>query len=801
MLKNYIKIAWRNLLRNKVYSLINIAGLSIGIAVCTLIFIYIEDELSYDKHWESGERIIRVNQIFTDAGVVDPYSCTSKELTAYLKDEFPEIEHIIRIDPHNHQTVSYDDKHFNEDKQYWVDKDFFEVFDFELLYGNRNSCLKEPYSVVISEAMARRYFGSSDPMGKMLQYPHKLYKVTGVLKKTDLRSHLQPEALLSREQKGKNAAVKDWFGLSVFTYVKLKDERDVKNFDAKLKGWSRKVLDPAVKANKFSFTTDLVSQKLSDIYFDQYYQFNQFAQADKKYISIFGWVAFFVLIIACFNYMNLSTARASKRAKEVGLRKVVGADRRQLIVQFLGESIVITIIAMVLSILLLVLAIPSFNSLTGKEFAPGLVIHKPAFWMILVCILLFVAIIAGSYPAFFLSNFKPIEVLKSKLIEMKKGVFTGLKTRQALVVLQFTISMVIIVATIIVYRQFTYMKNKDLGFNKDQVVVMKFPSYMDTTEFNKIEPFKHELLRNPQILKFATTEMFVGAGRMDFFIRDDGREYSSTLDVNWGDYDYIDLLGIKIIKGRNFSREVSDDKYNFLINEAALKFLNWKDPFDKQISFDNQHFGKVIGIIKDYNYKSPHSKIEPLLIAFENGRNATGSIVLLKIQPANISENLAYIDSKWKEYFPNHPISRFFLDEKFDEQYKKDQTMLALFSWFSGFTILISCLGLLGLVSFATEQRIKEIGIRKVLGATISHLTFIISRDFLMLVCIAIVVASPIAYYFMNDWLQDFAYRTRIEAWVFILSAAIMLLVAFLALLGQALKAAQTNPVKNLRIE
>jgi putative ABC transport system permease protein len=575
----------------------------------------------------------------------------------------------------------------------------------------------------------------------------------------------------------------------------------VKNFDAKLKSWSRKVLDPAVKAEKLSFTTDLVSQKLSDIYFDQYYQFNQFAQSDKKYISIFGWVAIFILVIACFNYMNLSTARASKRAKEVGLRKVVGADKRQLIIQFLGESVIITIIAMVLSFLLLALAIPSFNNLTGKEFAIGFIIHKPVLWTTLVCILLFVSVVAGSYPAFFLSDFEPIEVLKSKLIEMKKGFFTGLKTRQALVVLQFTISMVIIVATIIVYRQFTYMKNKDLGFNKDQVVVMKFPSYMDTTEFNKIEPFKNDLLSNSQILNFATTEQFVGAGRMDFFIRDDGREYSSTLNVNWGDYNYTDLLGIKIVKGRNFSKEVSDDRYNFLINESALKFLNWKDPFDKQISFDNQHFGKVIGIIKDYNYKSPHSKIEPLLIAMESGRNATGSIVLLKIPSTNVSGTLAYIDSKWKEHFPNHPVSRFFLDEKFNEQYSKDQTMLSLFSWFSGFTILISCLGLLGLVSFATEQRIKEIGIRKVLGATAGHITFIISRDFLILVCIAIVAASPIAYYFMNRWLQDFAYRTHVEAWVFIFSGAVMLLIAFITMLSQALSAARTNPIKSLRTE
>jgi putative ABC transport system permease protein len=293
----------------------------------------------------------------------------------------------------------------------------------------------------------------------------------------------------------------------------------------------------------------------------------------------------------------------------------------------------------------------------------------------------------------------------------------------------------------------------------------------------------------------------VGAGRMDFFMRDDGREYSSTLNVNWGDYNYVSLLGIKIIQGRNFSRDVSDDRYNFLINEAALKFLNWRDPFDKQISFDNQHFGKVIGVIKDYNYKSPHSKIEPLLIALESGKNAAGSIILLKIPPANIFENLTYIDSKWKEYFPNHPISHFFLDEKFDEQYKKDQTMLALFSWFSGFTIFISCLGLLGLVSFSTEQRIKEIGIRKVLGATISHIMFIISKDFLILVCIAIVIASPFAYYFINRWLQDFAYRTHINVWVFILSGAIMLLVAFLALLSQTLNAARTSPIKNLRTE
>lgn len=802
MIRNYFIIALRTIMRNKAHSLINIAGLSTGITACILIFLYVQDELSFDQHWRDADRILKINQIFTNDGKVDPYACTSRFLAPQLKETFPEIEEIVRIDPHNHQTVSYEGIRFNEDKQYNVDGNFFKVFNFELLKGDPATCLMEPNCVVISEDMARRFFGDADPMGKLLKYPQKLYKVTGVLKKTKYESHLKPTALLSMQSPRRNGTADDWFGLSMFTYVKLRTVTSPENFDKKLKLWTTKVFDPAIKEKKFSFTSDLKSQELSDVYFDHFYAFNQFEQGDRKYIPLFGWVALFILVIACFNYMNLSTARALKRAREVGLRKVVGAERRQLIVQFMGESFVITVIAVLFSLILLAIFTPSFNALTEKTIQPSQIIANGGFWLILLLIILFISLVGGSYPAFYLSAFRPAQVLKGKLIEMQSASFFGrIGLRRLLVIGQFTISTVIIIATIMVFKQLVMMKNKDLGFNIDQVLVMKFPSYMDSASFSRIEPFRNEVLRDPSIVNFATTEQFVGSARIDFFVKEEGKSYSTTLNVNFCDYAYLDVLGIRLLKGRNFSKELSSDMQNVVINESAAKFLKWNDPIGKVIGFDGITYGKVIGVVKDYNYKSPHSPIEPMALVLNQERNATGSIILVKLKAGRIREGVKFIEATWKKFWPENPVSDFFLDDKFNEQYHKDNILLILFTCFSGLTILISCLGLLGLAAYATQQRTREIGVRKVLGATVSQITYLLSKDFMMLVGISFVLASPIAIYFVNSWLSDFAYRTEISLWVFCLSGALAFIIAFASISFHTLKAAIANPVNSLRTE
>lgn len=806
MLKNYIKIAWRNILNSKIYSFINIFGLTIGISSCILIFIYIQDELSYDKHWKSADRIIRIDQIFIDKGIIDPYAVTAFPLANSLKENFPEIENVVRIATNNHQTISYENKYFNEDKQYKVDGDFLEVFDFELLKGDPKTCLKEPNSAVISEAMAIKFFGDADPIGKILKYPkQRLIKVTGVLKNTNKRSHLNPNALYTVESWRKKPDLKNanWFNLDVFTYVKLRDTRAVAGFDKKLEMLATKILDPAAKESKFSFKTELKSQALSDIYFNKFYLFNgQFESGEKKYLVIFGWVAAFILIIACFNYMNLSTARALKRSKEVGLRKVVGAEKKQLILQFLGESLIITLIALVFSILLLMVVIPYFNLLTDKTIHFAYIFRDLKFWLALIIIILFISLVGGSYPSFYLSRFNPTDILKGKLVELKNSsTFNKIRLRQLLVISQFTISTIILIATIMVYKQLKLMKTKDLGFNKDQVLVLKLPSYLDSLAFKKIVSLKNDLVGNSSIANVATADYFVGSGRLDFFVKDNGRDYTSTLNVNFADYNYLDLLNIKLLEGRNFSKDFSEDKFNFILNESALKFLNWKDPIGKEMSLDGQNFGKVIGIIKDFNYKSAHTAIEPLALKLPPGKYTIGPTILIKINPSNISKTIAFVEQKWKDHFPQNPISSFFLDEEFNKQYKKDVSMLFLFNCFSGLTILISCLGLFGLASFTTEQRVKEIGIRKVLGASISNITYLISKDFMILIVVAIIIASPIAYYFIDLWLQDFAYRTQISLWVFILSGCVALIIAFLSMSFQTIKAAASNPIKSLRTE
>lgn len=804
MFGNYMKIAWRNLLRNKTYSLINIIGLAIGICSCLLIYLYIHDELRYDKEWENSDRIVRVNQIFIDKEVIDPYAATSFNLGPLLKDNLPEIESVVRIDAQNHRTVSYKDKYFNIDKQYYVDDNIFNVFDFKLSKGDSKTCLKEPFSVVISEDMAKKYFGTEDPIGKTLQYPTRLFTVTGVLK-NDFKSHLNPNALLSVKawREKRDYSSDEWFNLRVFTYVKLKENISLKTFEDKLRLLSSRVLDPIVKEKQFSFKAEFVCQPLSDVYFDKVYAFDQFDKGEGKFIPMFGWIAFFILIIACFNYMNLATARAVKRSKEVGLRKVIGAGNRQLIVQFMGESFLLSIISIIFSLILLAALLPVFNSISGKQLEAIVVLSEFNFWAAIAIIMLFVGIVGGSYPALYLTKFKPVEVLKSKVQNVKRVFWvSSIRIRQTLVVSQFTISIVIIIATILVNKQLQFMKNKDLGFNIDKVVVLKLPSYMDSTKFSKIEPFKNKLLMNSLVSKYSTTEQFVGSSRVDYFLREGESKKSVTMNINWCDYDYLDLLNVKLVKGRNFSKEISSDGENYIINESAARFLNWNEPLGKELSLDGKTFGKVIGIVKNYNYKSPQFNIEPMALALVKERNTTGSIILLKIPDGvKTNESLTYIDKTWNEFFPKNPISRSFLDEKYEEQYHKNQTMFNLFTAFSGLTIIISCLGLIGLTAYTTEQRIKEVGIRKVLGATVTNITLLISKDFILLVLIAVILASPIAYHLLNIWLQDFSYKTTIDFSIFLISGGIALFIAFFSVSYQTIKSAMSNPIKSLRSE
>lgn len=803
MFRNYLKITWRSIQRNKVFSFINIAGLSIGIAVCILISLYIQKEVSYDKHWKDHERIVRINWEESKNGITDPYGVTAFGMAPALKETFPEVEAAVRMQQNEKSTVSYEGKYFNELGLFSVDTNFFDVFNFELLYGDPGTCLKEPHAVVISEDMSKRFFGFANPIGKLLKFPKKLCKVTGVLKNNGLPVHFKANAFLVIDYNDKQvkAQADNWLWISTYTYVKLKDVASLETFDSKLNHWSKKILEPALAKENVEYTIALNHAPVSDIHFDAIHMDGFFDKTNIEHLYMFGLVAFFILVIACFNYMNLSTARATKRAKEVGMRKVVGASRRQLAGQFLGESLILSGIALLLGMGLLFLFVPLLNSVTEKNIDLSVTFGNLNFWLTTLTIIVFISLVGGSYPALYLSRFQPAKVLKGNLSVSKHGAGSEKFTlRQLLVTTQFSISLIVIVASVVIRAQLKHMKDKDLGLDKEQVLVLNLPE-LDSSGIGKLSTFRSEILNDTRIRKFCTTHQVFSSGNLLFNVRYKGENSQASININSGDYDYIDVLNIKMAQGRNFSKDHPDDQINFIVNEAAARFLNLHDPLNAELSLEDGVFGKIIGVTKDYNYKSAHTRIEPLVLVLNAYNNTVGRYAFVKLSPEKIAGSVERIGAIWKSMFPGNPYDYFFLDEEFNTQYHRENTLLSLFTFFACLTILISVLGLFGLASFVAEQRTKEIGIRKIIGASVSRIIYLISKDFLVLVLLAIVIGSPVAYFLTHKWLQNFAYRMNLDFLIFVLPGFLILIVAFLTIVSLALRTATANPIKSLRTE
>jgi putative ABC transport system permease protein len=545
-----------------------------------------------------------------------------------------------------------------------------------------------------------------------------------------------------------------------------------------------------------SYGVELKSELISEVHFDNYFKEDDFERSDRNYVFIFGWIAVFLLLIACFNFVNLSTARASKRLKEVGVRKTTGANRKQLIIQFLGESFILSFIAMCAGILLLFFFIPAFNSFTHKDIHLQSLFSGTALW-VMIALLFFISTVGGIYPAIYLSGFQPVNILKGNLPELSRKGGYRINLRQLLVVSQFAISGAVIICTILVYQQLRMMKTKDLGFDKEQVMVIRFPK-LDSVARLKATAFKTSVAGLATVRGVAAARQpFSSAGNSLFWIKNGGKSEQASL--NWGmvDDNYVKLLNLKIVQGRNFSKDFGD-KECYIISESALKFMKLKDPLNTEISWDNEKFGKIVGIIKDFNYASPHTKIDPLVLKYA----PQGSLAFIKLTPQNITSGIEQVSKTWKSFFPTNPLSYYFLDERFNEEYyRNEDIMLVLLTCFATLTIIISCLGLFGLAAFVTEQRTKEIAIRKVVGASVSNIVYHISRNFILLVVIAGAIASPVAWYFIHNWLQDFAYRIDISFWIFLVAIAMTMIVAFLTLSARTLSAANANPVKSLRTE
>jgi putative ABC transport system permease protein len=801
MLKNYIKIAWRNLRRNKIYSAINILGLATGISACILIFLFVQDELTYERQFKKADRIYRVVTDLKMQEQHDKVALTPFKLAKTLNSDYPEPEAITQILSVSKQTLWIGEKAFNQDNLIFADSNFFKVFEYPFLIGNPANALKAPKTMVLTEELAVKYFGSpAAAMGQLIKFSKNTHQVTGVIADPN-HSHLKISGLLSANTLGPGVqepnvptTLTNWIMLSWYTYVLLPDKKHAQSLQQKLALLSKNTVNPWLKENELTASVNFSLQPIREIHLSPEWQGGLTPAGNKAYVYIFSFVAIFILLIACINYMNLATARSANRAREVGLRKVVGAHRSQLIRQFIGESVLVTLFALVLALALVEILLPHFNQLTDKNFR-FTYFADSNFLLALLAIVLFVGLVGGSYPAFFLSAFKPATVLKSD--KNPQGGQAWL--RKTLVVVQFTISLVLIISTLVVFRQMQYIKNANLGFRKDQLVVIDVP-VGDTTLLRKIPEIRRDLLSNPAIEIISNTSYIPGAPTSSLVTLLEHKEkpLERASAVVFIDYDFLNLLEIPLTQGRNFAKDMPTDlKEGVLVNETMVRKMGWQAPIGKRIQFGD-YDARVIGVVQDFHFASLHSPIEPLIMALQP---ASHGYLVARVQSQNLPETLKFIQNKWKFFDPRHPMEYFFMDEFFDQQYRTEEKMLTIFGYFAALTILIACLGLFGLTSFTAYQRTREIGIRKVMGSSVTSIVFLLSKDFALLVVISILLATPIAWYGMHQWLQDFAFRLPLGVGIFIMAGTFALIIAMLTVSIQAAKAATANPVKALRAE
>lgn len=815
MLKNYLKIFFRNMFRYKGYSFINLAGLAIGIACCILIMLYVQDEISYDRFNEKHDRIFRVERKGTFKGQDYHVPVTAHPAGPALENDFAQILHAVRF-YQNQVVIKNWQNHRFEEMIFFTDHTLFETFTFPLLKGTAATALKEPNSVVLTEKMSEKYFGRKDTVGQTLTiyWGNRSLDliVTGIMKKIPHNSHFKSDFFVSYATLSAliGDQLQNWFNNNVYTYLLLQENSDAKELQAQFPAFIEKHFGKMARkffGKDLDISTILQMQlrPITDIHLYAKLGWEIEPQGNINTVYVFSAIAFFILLIACINFMNLSTARSAGRAKEVGLRKTVGANRGLLIKQFIGESICLTILAGFLALLLVELLLPAYNHFTGKELA-NTIFSQPLSLLVFLGLLLLVGFISGSYPAFFLSSFQPVKVLKGSTAS--KADRRSLILRKALVVFQFAISIFLIIGTLVVMNQMNYVKNRNLGFQKEQVLVLRT---RDQALANRNDAFKTELLKNPNILQVAASTNIPGA--RDFsdqgIIREGKSNDDFVVTYNFDiDEDFIPLLGIELAAGRNFSRNFATDREDgFIINETAVKAFGWDSPDEAVgkrlmrptgIDTGQYHKGTIVGVVKDFNFKSLHQTIEPLLF-FMNPNSL--NYINIKLKTADISNTMGHIKEKWAEFSPSYTFEYFFFDQHFDRLYRSEEQMHTLFKLFTLLAIFISCLGLFGLASFTTEQRTKEVGIRKVLGASVINVIVHLSKEFIFWVALANLVAWPAAYYFMNKWLQNFAYRTGLGIDVFFLSGLLGLTIALLTVGYQSVKAALANPIKALKYE
>jgi putative ABC transport system permease protein len=811
MLRNYVKIAWRNLMKSKAFSMINIVGLSIGMACCMLILLYVQNETSYDKHHPRANDIYRVGTTFISPDQTRNMPTTPAPMAFALKADFPEVEQAARVFvPFNEDKAIFKlaqngktIQSFYETKGYFADSTFFDLFSYHFLEGNPHTALNDPNSVVISEEIAQKMFGAASALNRIVRISNSNgnidFKITGVFSPEKL-SHIEGRYFMSLSSGGmgeyirtvKNFAFNNMF----FTYVRLVPGASPDALEKKLPAFIEKYAGADMKTAGFRKRQFL--EAIPDVHLYSEDNGNMGNKGSIQYVYLLTSIALFTLLIACINFMNLATARSGKRAAEVGIRKVVGAEKSMLIGQFIGESLLLSLLALVIAVGMVYLFLPVFNSLAHTSI--DLTFPKHALtllWFVLLAVV--TGIVAGSYPAFYLSSFQPVRVLKGKFINSLAAV----NLRRALVVFQFAISIMLILASLVVWQQMTYLKGQSLGFTKEQQIVI--PLRTETTKSN-YAAFKAEIQRNNQVASAAGAFSYPGV----FTARDqnlytDGKTNAESLNLKMNDidYDFIETLGFELKSGRAFSPEFPADSSRIIINEkAAAEFgFSPQQAIGKRLHFEWEkrvYDLEIIGVVKNFHYEGLQKPIGRFGFLLDRG---THNYIIVKANTASMVSMLPFLESKWKALNPEEPFEYTFLDQDFQRNYDTEQRMGVIVGYFTFIAILISCLGLYGLAAFTAEQKTKEIGIRKVMGASIPNLVQLLSRDFLKLVLVSFVIAAPLAWYFMHGWLQNFAYRITIQWWAFALAGGLALLIAFVTVSYQAVKAALANPVKSLRSE
>lgn len=806
MIKNYLLIAWRNIARYKFISFINLFGLTTGLACCFLILTYILNELSYDRYNDKADRIYRVTRSFNnpETGNISLHlGSIAPPFAPLLLNDFNEIEKVTRLLDNSPAPMRYGDKMFNEQNVFVADDNLFDLFKVNVVKGNPETALTHPFSVMMTEDIAKKYFGSEDPMGKTIRMSGRLnLKVTGIFKPFPSNAHVHPQVMVSFNTLndttvyGAENLRTNWGNNAFLTYILLPENYAPERLEAGFPAF----LDKHMNGGRYkpSQATSLFLQKLTDIHLRSHLDYEIEQNGDIRRVYVFAAIALFILLIACINYMNLSTARSTLRAREIGIRKAVGAQRKEIIVQFLTESLLVSWMAALLAFGIAWLLLPWLNKLSGQQLSIGSLLQ----WQVIIPVLLVpfaVGIIAGVYPALFMSSFQPVKVLKG----LFRAGGANISFRKALVTVQFAISIILIICTAVVFRQMQYMHGKSLGFDKDHIITLPYNEELT----GNFDAFRTALMNSSGIIN-VTRSSRIPTGRLldangaSIMRNDSMAPVNADIKYVVADEEFISAYGIKAVAGRAFSKSFSLDTSAFMLNEAAVQALGFKtneEAIGRNFGYGARR-GKIIGVFNDFHFESLHQRIVPLVMLVPRDPGSYARISV-KVEGATIPASLLHMESTWRKFLPETPYEYTFLDENFARLYKAEQLQQSIFTIFSILAIFIACLGLFGLSALTISQRIKEIGIRKVLGADVSTIVILLSKDFLKLVVIAAVIAFPVAWLAMSKWLEDFSYRTSIPWWVFPLAGVMAAVVALITISFQAIKAAIANPVKSLRTE